>query len=447
MNSPRKAPTPAGLPLLGNLVSWLRDPFDTPMAWAQKYGDVVRMRAPGDEALLLFHPDLVHEVLVTQASNYRKPAMTRAMTCITGPSVVTMSGDPWRRRRRLLEPAFRRDRLRRYVPVASAHAERYLSRWLAAGRAELRADMLDYLFDVLVELTTALDLGADRAVLKRGFEVFWADFCSGEFMALATLTRGEPYRYFSTPRRRRQLGLLTAFSAIVERMAHHAAAHPDGDTLLCALVPPLGKADGLSALELRDDVITLILAAQETTGVGLTMALDLLSRHPAEQEALHAELVSVLADRPASFDDLPNLPRLDAVVREALRLHPPLWGVSREALVKTAIGGYPVAVGQQVIASAWVIQRDRRFFGEDALRFRPARWLEPSEWHRRAFLPFGAGPHQCIGMRFALAEMALCLAAFCRRARFTPLLPNPPPLRSLFTIHPTGPVPVRVSAR
>jgi cytochrome P450 len=440
------APSPAGLPLVGNLLGWLRDPFGNPTAWARAHGDVVRMRAPGGDGLMVFHPDLVQETLVTRAADYRKPAMTRAMVCITGPSVVTLSGDPWLRRRRLLEPAFKRDRLARYAPVAGAHAGRYLARWLRTGAAEVRGDMLDYLFDVMVDVTTDMPLGPDRAVLKRGFEVFWGDFCSGEFMALAMLTNGDPYRFFATPRRRRQVRLLADFGAIVERLAAHADAHPDGDTLLCALRPSWHQAGGLDPTELRDDVVTLILAAQETTGVGLTMALDLLARHPDVQDALCAELGSVLGERPPGFDDLSRLPLLDAVVREALRLHPPIWGISREALRATEVGGYPVRAGQQVIASAWVVQRDPRFWGADAGSFRPARWLEPSEARRGAWFPFGAGAHQCIGMRFAMVEMALALATWCRGARFAAVGP-PPTLKSVFTIHPTAPMPLRVTAR
>ncbi len=439
----REAPTPAGLPLLGNLPAFLRDPFGAPARWAREHGDIVRMRAPGSASLMLFGPDAVGELLVKHEASTRKSPVTRGMACITGPSVVTITGEPWRRRRRLLDPAFRGAQLARYARIVTRHAESLAARWAAGARFDANAAMLDFMFDALVDTITAAPLGADRATLRRGFEVFWADFTSQEFMLLCALTGGEPYEKLTTPRRWRQKRLLAGFDRIIERLVVRARAAP-GEDLLSALLPSVDRDGGLDPGELRDDVITVILAAQETTAMGLTMALDLLARHPEVADRVAAEAARLPAA--PSFDDLKALPYTDAVVREALRLYPPIWGVAREVTAPLTLGEYAVDPGMLVVASAYVIQRDPRWWGPDADAFRPERWHEDSTRPRFAWFPFGAGPHLCIGMRFALMEMTLTLALWCRRLRFHALAP-PPRLVTTLTMRPPDGVPLRAEPR
>jgi cytochrome P450 len=437
------APTPPGLPVLGNLLAYLRDPFATPTRWAREHGDLVRMRAPGSESLMLFGPDLVGELLVKHEASTRKSPVTRGMACITGDSVVTITGETWQRRRRLLDPAFRNVQLARYARTAARQAREYAARWTAAGRIEAHAATLDFMFDALVDIITDAPLGPDRAVLRRGFAVFWADFSSREFMLLSTLTDGAPYRRLTTPRRWRQKRLLAEFDRIVAVMVAHARRHP-GEDLLSALLPSLERDGGLDHRELREDFVTVILAAQETTAMGLTMTLDLLARHPDVADRIAAEAKN-LPDAP-DLDDLKALPYTDAVVREALRLYPPIWGVAREATASFPLGDYTVDPGTLLVASAWVIQRDPRWWGPDADNFRPERWLEPTTRPRFAWFPFGAGPHLCIGMRFALMEMVIAVATWARTLRFEPLA-GPPSLTTSVTMRPTHGVPLRVLAR
>ncbi|KIG19416.1 putative cytochrome P450 hydroxylase [Enhygromyxa salina] len=413
--------------------------------WAEQHGDIVQMQMLGTSGYLLFDPALVHELLVRRASSYRKPGLTRGMSCVIGDSIVTLSGQPWAARRRLLAPALRKGGVSRYSSVIVAQARAYAQRWATGPRFDLHAQMLDFMFDVLIDVLTAAPLGPAREQLRRGFEVFWDDFSSREFMLLTLLFDGQPYRRVTTPRRKRQLRLLADFDRIIANLATEARAHPRDD-LLSELVRGWDSQGQLGDQQLREDITTLILAAQETTAMGLTMALDLLMRHRDVGERLANELDAVLGERPPTVDDLANLPFLEAVVHESLRLIPPIWGVAREATEPTEIGGYRVEAGTNVIASAWVIQRSVRWWGDDALEFRPERWLGERERVRFAWFPFGAGPHLCIGMRFALIEMSLALACWARELRFEVLGPAPG-LTSVLTTRPTRAVEVRASAR
>lgn len=440
----RQPPSPPGLPILGNLVEYLRDPFEAPARWAREHGDLVRLRAPGPATYMLFAPELVGELLLKNEANIRKSPITRGMACITGPSVVTITGEPWKRRRRLLDPAFRKEPLARHARIVRLHAREHANRWLQTGTIEAHGALLDFMFDTLVDTLTSAPLGPDRAVLRRGFEVFWADFSSREFALLCALTGGDPYRHLTTPRRWRQKRLLADFARIIGRLVRHAREAP-GDDLLSALLPSVGRDDGLDEQELLDDVITVILAAQETTAMGLTMTLDLLARHPEVAARIAAEAAALPTSDP-TLDDLKLLPYTDAVVREALRLVPPIWGVAREATAPLTLGGHDIAPGALLVASAWVIQRDPRWWGPDPLAFRPERWLEDTTRPRLAWFPFGAGAHLCIGMRLALLEMVLAVAEWSKCLHFTAAAP-PPALVTSLTVRPKHGVPLRVSPR
>lgn len=434
---------PGGVPLLGHMLTFLRRPFTAPLEWA-RHGDVVRLRAPGPPTLMLFAPEPIGDLLVKHAASTRKGASSRGLACVTGASVVTISGEPWKRRRRLLEPAFRKDQLARHLRAVHRQAERRAELWLASGRVEAHGELLDFMFDALIDALTSAPLGPDRAVLRRGFEVFWSDFSSREFALLSVLGDGEPYRWFATPRRRRQLRLLAEFDRIVARLVEHARASP-GDDMLSALVESSGGDGGLQARELREDVTTLILAAQETTAMGLTMTLDLIARHPDVADRVAAEAAALPAGVPGP-DDLQGLQYTDAVVREALRLYPPIWGVARETTAPLRVGGHAVEPGSVLVAASWVVHRDPRWWGDDPLVFRPERWLEDRARPRLAWLPFGAGPHTCIGMRFALVEMVLAVAVWARRLRLRADA-DPPELDSSVTLRPRRGVPLRVSPR
>ncbi len=441
----REAPSPRGLPVLGNLVDYLRDPFEVPIRWAREHGDIIRLRAPGPPTFMLFGPEQAAELLITHEASTRKSPITRGMACITGQSVVTISGDPWKRRRRLLDPMFRKQPLLRYGRIVRRHARQYADRWLQTDGFDAHAESLDFMFDVLLDALTDAPLGPDRAVLRRGFEEFWADFSSREFALLCALTNGEPYKRLTTPRRWRQKRLLAEFDRIIGDLVRRAREAP-GDDLLSTLLPSIGKAGGLRPQELRDDVITVILAAQETTAMGLTMALDLLARHPEVADRVAAEADALPADTEIGLDDLKLLPYTDAVVREALRLFPPLWGVAREATAPFTLDGYPIEPGALLVASAWVIQRDPRWWGADALAFRPERWLEAHTRPRLAWFPFGAGPHLCIGMRFAMVELVLTIATLTRHLHLHPV-GAPPELITSLTTRPKHGVPLRATPR
>jgi cytochrome P450 len=207
---------------------------------------------------------------------------------------------------------------------------------------------------------------------------------------------------------------------------------------------------GMTDRQLRDEVLTLLLAGHDTTALALSWAWYLLARNPEAEAQLLAELDEVLGSRPPTVADVPRLRYAEAVVSESMRLYPPAWTMGRKALHDTTVGGYPVRRGTTLLMSQWVIHRDPRFF-DDPDRFQPERWVDGTlarKLPRFAYFPFGGGQRICIGNMFAMLEAVLLLAAVAQRYRLTLVDPDQPvkPL-PVITLRPNGGVAMRLHRR
>ena len=203
---------------------------------------------------------------------------------------------------------------------------------------------------------------------------------------------------------------------------------------------------GLDPAEIRDQVVTFIVAGHETVASAMTWAWALLARDQDVQDALAGEARTVLGDRAASWDDVERLPYARAVLDETLRLYPPAWLITRRAGEDDEIAGHRIPAGSIVILSPWLLHRHPRVWQEPA-RFRPERFLT-GEVDREAFIPFGAGPRLCIGRDFSYVEGVLMLASLAREFRVQlPEGRSVPRADALVTLRPVGGLPLRVTVR
>jgi len=241
-----------------------------------------------------------------------------------------------------------------------------------------------------------------------------------------------------------------ALDALVYRIIReHHENGAQGDDLLSMLMQARDEDGGrMSDAQLRDEAVTLLLAGHETTALVLSWTWYLLSRNPAVEAELHAELDRVLGDRPPSPSDLPALRYTENVILESMRLYPPAYAIGREALRDCKIGEYDVPAGTTLIMSAWVMHRDPRWF-DDPLTFRPERWADglAQRLPRHVYRPFGGGPRICIGNTFAMMEAVLLLATIGRRFRFTAVDNREIKPFPTITLRPQGGVPMRVERR
>jgi cytochrome P450 len=224
----------------------------------------------------------------------------------------------------------------------------------------------------------------------------------------------------SRRRLRRSVATLDRVCAEVVRRRRTAGVRPEDDDLLAVL---LRASSELSDQEIRDELVTLVIAGHETVASALTWTLHLLAGDPIVQKELHAELDDVLSSASAGgpvraprWSDLPALPYTRAVVDESLRLYPPAWVITRRSVDADVIDGITVPPGTLILISPWLLHRREQTWSEPS-RFDPARFLGADQRRREGYLPFGDGPGVCIGKSFALIEAKVCLAAMVKRLR------------------------------
>ena len=435
----RFAPVPIatapGLPLVGNLIQIQRDRLGLHLRCVMS-ADVTRLRIAWRTGWVVGTAPLAHQVLVEDADAFVKaPGLAQVGRPLLGRGLLTADGDDHRRQRKLMAPAFAPKRMQAYADVMAARAAIAADRVHAGATIDLAEAMMALTLDIVGRTLFDVDLaGEARAV---------ADALTDAMEYIITsITSPLPYTW-PLPRNRRMRTAIAQLDDIVLRIiADRRARHVDrGDVLSILLEARDDDGRGLGDRELRDEIMTLMLAGHETTANLLAWTWIALDREPGVRARLEAELDEALAGRAPTYADLPRLPYTLAVLEESLRLYPPAYVVAREARRALRVGVATVEPGHIVLVPIRAIQR-RPDYWPDPERFDPTRFLDgqgaAAHARRPGYLPFGAGPRVCIGNAFALTEAQLILATWAQRLRFRlidrgPITPEP-----LVTLRPRG---------
>ena len=455
--APRRPPGPRGLPVVGTSFMASRDSTQTLTRWARDYGDIVYYPFFGLRFYLLFHPQHVEQVLLGKTGNFVKGITSRANPELFGNGLLTSDGDFWRRQRRLSNPAFHRESIVRYAEITTEEAARLLQGWKSGETRNIHNDMMNVTLRIVLRSLFGSDLGESMKVIEPALEAIMVSSSGFHsiafFLGLPTLTRARHFRavreidrvvYALIARGRDKLKSGEGRA----RDAEQAPAGGAKDLLTLLLTSRDDDGNSMSDQQLRDEVITLLLAGHETTALNLSWTWYLLAQYPDVEEKLHTELDAVLGDRPPCAADLLKLQYTDGVIRETLRLYPPAWRIFRRTEEPFAVGDYVLPAGSNIVLSQWVTQRDPRWFREPE-RFYPDRWSEEAaaKLPRFAYFPFGGGPRVCIGAGFAMMEATLLLATIAQRFRMR-LAPNQriEPLASI-TLRPKNGIRVELAER
>ncbi|MBV9354121.1 MAG: cytochrome P450 [Chloroflexi bacterium] len=440
----RSQHAPGGL--LGLQAELRRDPLGLLVHCTRDYGDFVRMRLGLTRTVLVGHPSMLEEVLVTRSGDFRKNVGTRRLRAVLGNGLLVSEGDVWQRQRQLMLPAFHQPQLDRLAATVVSTVSRALDQWHRNKQRDLYAEMSEITLHVVARSLFGIDIAPDVARIRESSQVLTAHLRSRLFSLMTLVPDRLP-----TPGNVRYSAAVRGLDALVYRhiAARRAAGRPDTADLLDVLLTASDEAGrGLSERQVRDEVLTVISAGYDTTALALTWAFILLARHPIAEACLQAEVDTVLDGRAPTAADVSQLRYVQCVVDETLRLYPSAWVIGREAIRDTEIGGQRVRRGTSVLLSPWVLHRDARFFDEPTL-FRPERWADAMKRVPRfAYIPFGAGPRTCIGRGFARLELSLALATITQRYRVELAEPaRPIDVVPVLTLQPRGHVWARLAAR
>ena len=441
-----RPPGPRGLPLIGEAPSFARDPLAFLTGVAEKYGDIANFRLGGIDVYFVRHPDLVREVLITQRASFTMTSLRAKINAVVGEGLFTSRGELHARQRRLMLPVFRKSRIEAYAGQMAELSRRARDQWQSGATVDIADEMMKLTMLIAAQALFEQDIGSDTQAVSHNIDVVLEFFTrlSSPFLKLSLALPLPSSRRFKKAVR----DLDTVIYRMIERRRDTAGS---GKDLLSLLMQARDDQTNVQMTEkqLRDEVLTLLIAGHETTANVLAWIFYLLAKHPDAEQRLHDEARAVLGGRAAfTAADIERLARTRRVMQEGLRLYPPGWFIGREAQTDVRLGGYTVPRGAVVMMSQYVTHRDARFF-EEPERFKPERWEGDLEDRlpRGAYFPFSAGDRHCIGEGFAWQEALLILATLIERWKFE-LVPgqNIRPRPSV-TLRPDGPIRMIVRPR
>jgi cytochrome P450 len=413
-----QAPGPRGDWLIGNLREIRRDVLGAFSRGFADYGEIVRFQLGPRTVHMVAHPELAQEILVERGDDFVKLPQHEGLGLVLGNGLVTNGDhDSWLTQRRMMQPMFHRQRLAAMGDKMAAAGERMIQRWRARPAGEttdIAAEMMQVTLDIITQTMFSADL-LDTAGSVGPAISFTTHFVSRRVQSPVRLPLHWP-----TPRHRAFRHATESLNQVVYRLIEQRRREGKsyGDLLDMLLeARDADTGEGMSDKQLRDEVLTIFAAGHETTANALAWAWYALAQQPEILKQLQAELDSVLQGRSPTIADLPNLPYIQQIFNEVLRLHPSVPAVLRRVARTTTLRGYTLPADSLVFISIYNIHRHPTFWPEPTT-FNPQRWAGDGakRQHRLAFMPFGAGPRLCIGNNLALMEGQLLLAIVAQYA-------------------------------
>lgn len=403
---------PRRWPLLGHTPAMLtqRAKFTDAL---HEHGEVVRLDLGPLHAYFVTDPALTHEVLVSQGSKFRKGAMFDKFQPYLGTGLLLSNGEHHLRQRRLMQPAFHRERIEAYASTMARAAAALAARWQPGEIRTIENDMQELAVTIVGETLFSTEIG-QRAVEEVRRSIFTV-IQQGMIRALSpSFVEKLPLpgnREFDTAIARMKAVVLQ----VIESWRADGTDH--GDVLSMLLLA------GMTDQQTYDEVLTLLTAGIETTAIALAWALYEVGSNPEIERRLHAEVDSVVGDRPVTFADVDKLTYTTQIVQETLRRYP-IWFVMRRTLTEVQLGDVTLPAGAEVIISPHALHHDERNFPTPQ-HFSPDRWTPSftASLPRGAFIPFGGGNRQCLGNTFAHTEIVITLATIAASWRLVPTRP------------------------
>lgn len=397
----------------------LRDSAITSFAQEAYEVDIIERNMFGRRLFVVNDLAAIKYVLIDNAANYQKTEITRRiLEPGLGKGLITSEGETWRQHRRTMAPAFDHRSVASYTPVMTGAAEELIAEWgrVPAGTSiDVSTAMMEVTLNIISRTMFSNDSDDIVTIMGRSAGRYQLEMRPNILDMM-----GWPKWLAALPRFGVAKRTLGEFDRVIDRLIEERARDPGNGPkdLLARLIAARDEqtGGGMSAQEVRDQVITIFLAGHETTAMAMTWTWFLLSQHPAEEAKLHAELDAVLGGRVPNHDDLSKLTYTRMVVEEAMRIYPPVHTMARQAMADDTLVGRHIPKGSTVMIVPWLLHRHVKLW-ENPGRFDPERFSpeRSSTRARFSYLPFGGGKRICIGAAFALAEATVLLATLAQR--------------------------------
>ena len=421
----RPIPGPLGRPFLGVMPEMVSDMLGLFTRTAREYGGIAQFKLLNKSYLLVTNPDYVKYILQDNYKNYIRGRSVETGRVLLGNGLPLIDGDFWLRERRMLQPAFHRERLGKLVDTVTMVIDSFLQDWPAKAKKDQILDLDDEM--MRLTLTAIIKSMFSSPIDEKIPSLSHAFQAASKFMLWRSQQMIQLPLSVPLPRHLEYNRALNVLNDIIYPLIADSRKHPKDDLLGMMLeMRDADSGEGLSDQQARDEVVTIFFAGHETTAATMAWAFYLLSQHSEVEERLRAEVQSVLNGRAPAFTDLPKLVYMQQVINEVLRLYPAAYLFAREAIVDDVLDGYPIPAKTLIFLSPYVGHRDPKYW-PDAERFDPERFVpeQVASRPRHVYYPFGEGPHVCIGNSFAVMEMQLILAMALQRFRLR-LIPDHP---------------------
>jgi cytochrome P450 len=446
---PRIIPPARPLKGLAFLSAFVRNPLEVvPQAVYEQ--DLVAGAMRGMQRLWVTDPALVKTVLLDEREKFQKLSQIRLLSPLLGRGILTSEGAEWKWQRQASAPMFRHQDLLGFVPTFVRATETLLGKWQAAPAGSVQPvdrDMTRATFDVI---SATLLPSADHATVEASMGLFQRSGGWGQLYAMAGAPRWLPHPGMAAGAR--AIRMLRAAVADMLRKRHGMDASQGGvpDDLMRRLMQARDPESGQSMndVQLVDNLLTFYLAGHETTARALAWTLYLVARSPEWAARLEEEIARVTGGGPVQSAHIERLVLVQQVIKESMRLYPPVPLLARQCVAATRLNGVAIVPGATVAMPIYALHRHAKRW-EDPDAFDPARFAPAREAKipRYQYLPFGAGPRICIGMAFAMIEATAMLATLLQKARFAPVAGHEPFPLARVTLQPGGGMPLKVDLR
>ena len=411
------------------------------------YGDIAAFNLMGVPQVWTTNAEFAAEITVKQSANFRKDKdytdRKKGLARFMGDGLLTSNGDFWKRQRKLVAPALHAKRIEAYAETMVDYTRQLVAKWQDDQRLDISREMNAVTMRIVAK--TLFNTEVEHVI-----EMVHRSMAAIQESAVSVQTSPLP-NWFPTPtelRARRAIHDLNEFvyQTIMER---RKSSEDKGDLLSMLLMAEDDEGHHMTDEQARDEILTLFLAGHETTANTLNWTWMLLAQNPDAEAKLHAELDSVLQGRAPTLADLRRMPYTEMVIKESMRLQPPAWSFSREAINATQIAGYDIPAGAVCAVFTYGLHRNPKYWGADANDFHPERFAPENEdtLVKYAYLPFGAGPRVCIGNSFAMMEAQLLLATMAQKWQLRLAPGQTVEMLPLITLNPKGGLPMTLQER